>query len=109
MLYPVALTEMADRPELDKTFIVIHSVICLIVIAAVTIPAGMVIAVIIHKKELHKYHYWFVVNLMITDIITALTINPVYLVLFTVQLDLNLMLASIVLAFKIARIACAQP
>ena len=27
----------------------------------------------------------------------------------TVQLDLNLMLASIVLAFKIARIACAQP
>ena len=28
---------------------------------------------------------------------------------YTVQLDLNLMLASTVPAFKIARIACAQP
>ena len=86
MLYTVALTKMADKPGLDKTFIVIHSVICLIVVAAVTIPASVVIGVIIHKKELHKYHYWFVVNLMISNIITALTVNPVYLVLYLIKL-----------------------
>ncbi len=73
--------------DLDQnTFMVTESIIRLIIIAAITIPAVMVIAVIIRKKELHKYHYWFVINLMICNIITALVINPFYMVLYSIKL-----------------------
>ena len=79
----VCVQEMAEQ---NVTFIATDFIMRLMIIAVVTIPAGMVIAVIIHKKELHKYHYWFVVNLMISNVIAALTINPVYLVLYLIKL-----------------------
>ena len=73
--------------ELDQnTFMVTESIIRLIIMAAITVPAVMVIVVIFRKKELHKYHYWFVINLMICNIITALIINPFYIVLYLIKL-----------------------
>ena len=77
---------MANELEQNITFMVTDSVTRLIIIAAITIPAVMVIAVIIRKKELHKYHYWFVINLMLCNIITALTVNPFYIVLYLIKL-----------------------
>lgn len=70
----------------SKGFITADSILRLIIITAITIPAAMVIAVVIWKKELHKYHYWFVINLMICDIVTAITINPFYIVLYLIKL-----------------------
>lgn len=65
---------------------VIDSVMRLAIIAVITIPAVMVIGVIIYKKELHKYHYWFVANLMVCDVVTALTINPSYIILYLIKI-----------------------
>ena len=78
--------EMADDLEQNTAYMLTDSVLRLITMAAVTIPAVTVIAVIIHKKTLHKFHYWFVINLMICDIITALTINPFYIALYLIKL-----------------------
>lgn len=77
---------MADDLELSTTFMLTESVMRLFIMAAITIPAVAVIGVIIHKKELHKFHYWFVINLMICDIVTALTVNPIYVALHMIKL-----------------------
>ena len=66
---------MADDSQFNTTFMVIDILLCVIVTAIIAISAAMVIAVIIYKKELHKIHYGFVINLMICNIITSLTLN----------------------------------
>lgn len=66
---------MANDSQFNTTFMVTDILLCVIVTAIIAISAAMVIAVIIYKKELHKIHYGFVINLMICNIITALTIN----------------------------------
>ena len=72
--------------EETRSFIVMESILRLIIMAVITVPAAMVIIVIIRNKELHKYHYWFVMNLMICDIVTALTNNPFFIVLYLIKL-----------------------
>ena len=57
-----------------------HTLVLFIAILAITVPAALVIVTIIHKKELHKYHYWFVANLMLCDILTAFITTPPFIV-----------------------------
>ena len=80
--------EMADNLE-ENSYLLADSIMRLIIVAAITIPAVMVITVIIRKTKLHKFHYWFVINLMICDVITALVINPFYVVPYLVKLFSN--------------------
>jgi len=63
-----------------------HSLVSLMVLFAVTVPAFMVVATVIRNNSLYKYHYWFVANLMACDIITAITVNPLYIALYVAKL-----------------------
>ena len=63
----------------STTFYISIILVLFIAIIAVTVPAVLVIITIVRKKDLHKYHYWFVANLMMCDILTAFTIAPLYI------------------------------
>lgn len=80
--------EMANNLQ-ENSYLLTDSIMRLMIVAAITVPAVMVIIVVIHKKELHKFHYWFVINLMICDVITALVINPFYVVPYMIKLFSN--------------------
>lgn len=84
---PYALKkEMADDSQQNTTFMLIDSIMRTIITAAIITPGVMVISVIIYKKELHRFHYWFVINLMISNIIAAITINPFLIALYLIKL-----------------------
>jgi len=53
-----------------------HSLVSLVALFVVTVPAFMVVATIIRNNSLYKYHYWFVANLMVCDILTVCAIIP---------------------------------
>jgi len=61
---------------------VAYSFLSVVVLFALTVPAFMVVTTIIHNKSLYKYHYWFVANLMVYDILTVFAIIPLNLTLF---------------------------
>lgn len=69
----------------STSFILADSVLRVLIAVAIIALAIMVIRAVIYKKDLreglHKYHYWFVANLMVCDIITAITVNPLYIAL----------------------------
>ena len=75
----------------STAFYISMILVSFIAIIAVTVPAVLVIITIVHKKDLHKYHYWFVANLMVCDILTAFTNAPVYIASFFLKvLNANL-------------------
>ena len=74
----------------SQSFILADSTVRIIIVLVIIKLATVVISTIINKKDLHeglhKYHYWFVANLMVCDIITAITINPTYIALYAAKL-----------------------
>lgn len=73
-------------------FYIASALVSSIAILAIIVPAVGVIVTIAYKKDLHKYHYWFVANLMVCDILSALSIAPFYIVL------------SLLKVFKVAKV-----
>ena len=66
-------------------FTLAYSLVLLVVLFAVTVPAFIVVATIIRNKSLYKYHYWFVANLMVCDILAVFAIIPLNLTLYLVK------------------------
>ena len=64
----------------STVFYLCQTLVLFIAILAITVPAALVIVTIVRKKELHKYHYWFVANLMLCDILTAFITTPPFIV-----------------------------
>lgn len=58
-------------------FTVLYILVSFIAMVLIIVPATAVIITIVYKRDLHKYHYWFVANLMVCNIISALTIAPI--------------------------------
>ena len=67
--------------DCSTAFYLVSSVISIIAVLAITIPATTVIITIARKRDLHKYHYWFVANLMVCDILLALVFPPLHITL----------------------------
>ena len=84
-----SLSENSNVSEADDTSLSEHStafylapsVVSFFAIFAITTPATVVIITIVHNRDLHKYHYWFVVNLMVSDILAVLNFAPIYVTL----------------------------
>ena len=73
-----------DDPTLGErstAFYIVSSLISFIATFAIMIPATAVIFTIAHNRDLHKYHYWFVANLMVCDILRALGYAPLFITL----------------------------
>lgn len=77
-----------DNPlgERSSAFYLASTLVSFTAIVAVTVPATMVIITIVYKRELHKYHYWFVANLMVCNILSALSILPIRITLDLLKL-----------------------
>ena len=71
-------TSLNDR---STAFYLASSLVLFIAIIAITTPATAVIITIVRKRDLHKYHYWFVANLMVCDILTAICYAPLHITL----------------------------
>ena len=71
-------TSLSDR---SPAFYLASSLVLFIAIIAITTPATAVIITIIRKRDLHKYHYWFVANLMVCDILAAICYAPLHITL----------------------------
>lgn len=68
----------------------LYMVVLLMVSIVVIIPAAMVINVIWWTAELHRKYYFFVANLLATDIITVIVRTAIrYFILILYLLDLN--------------------
>lgn len=63
-------------------FYVTSTVLSLIAILVVIVSSTMVIITIAYKMDLHKCHYWFIVNLLMCDVISALTFAPLCIILY---------------------------
>lgn len=72
--------------ERSSAIYLTSALVSFIAILAIMVPATVVIITIAYKKDLHKYHYWFVANLMVCDILSALSVAPFYIVLNLVKL-----------------------
>ena len=77
------------------SFILADSTLRVLIAVAIIVLAVMVIRAVIYKKELHeglhKYHYWFVANLMVCDIVTAITVNPLYITLYVAKMSASVL------------------
>ena len=77
----VSGTEDPSLGERSTAFYLASSLISFIVTFAIMIPATAVIFTIVRNRDLHKYHYWFVANLMVCDILRALGYAPLFITL----------------------------
>ena len=82
------VSETDDSPlgERFSAFYLASTLVSFTAIVAVTVPATMVIITIVYKRELHKYHYWLVANLMVCNILSALSIAPIFITLDLLKL-----------------------
>jgi len=74
----------------STSFILADSTMRVLIGAIIIVLAIMVIRAVIYNKDLHeglhKYHYWFVANLMVCDIVIAITVTPLYIALYIAKL-----------------------
>ena len=77
-----------DIPIGDRSsaFYLCSALVSFIAILAITVPATVVIITIAYKRDLHRYHYWFVVNLMVYDILSVLSVAPFHIALDLLKL-----------------------
>ena len=79
----VSGTDDPTLGERSTAFYIVSSLISFTATFAIMIPATAVIFTIAHNRDLHKYHYWFVANLMVCDILRALSYVPLFITLVT--------------------------
>ena len=77
-----------DIPIGDRSsaFYLSSALVPFIAILAITVPATVVIITIAYKRDLHRYHYWFVANLMVCDILSVLSVAPFHIALDLLKL-----------------------
>ena len=71
-------TSLSDH---STAFDLASSLVSFTAIFAITIPATAVIITIVCNRDLHKYHYWFMANLMVCDILSAFGYAPLHVTL----------------------------
>ena len=99
----VSSNDDISTEEIPLLVTYLNMVAILIVSAIVITPAVIVINVIWQIRELHTKHYFFVANLLVTDIIYIVTRSAMkYLIAILYLLDLNSAPATVVIQFLVS-------
>ena len=95
--------DISTEEEVPLLVTYLNMVVILIVSIIVITPAVIVINVICQIRELHTKHYFFVANLLVTDIIYIVARSAMkYLIVVLYLLDLNSAAAAVVIQFVVS-------
>ena len=95
--------DISTTEEVPLLVIYLNMVVILIMTVIVITPGMIVINVICQIRELHTKHYFFVANLLVTDIIYTVARSAMkYLIVVLYLLDLNSAAAAVVIQFVVS-------